>query len=208
MTTSRTRTPALSRRLVAVALTTVLGAAALTSCGGDGNAATDKPVESTSSSPTASSSSATPTPKPTPTLRPLSRFEDRPQVKVARQWAIGAAKATIANDRSVRAIKPFVTPTGLKRMQGYLAEDMGRLYPGPVPFTPLAVRDQGGKAEVPTCMWVGGFTLDPKTKTPDKAPRIIGMKFLMFKQGGKWRIDDMVYTNFDCKKTAVKGRAF
>lgn len=195
-----------ARKLTAT-LTGALLVLGLAACGGDDPAATDQPAQ-TSSSPTSSAPSPSQTPTPSPSLRPLSRFEDEPTVKVARKWAIGAARATTANDKTVQAIRPFVTGAGLKRMQGYLSEDMGRLYPGPIPFTPVGVRDQGGSAVVPTCMWVGGFTLDPKTKQPDKAPRIIAMDFQLVRQAGAWRIDDMLYGSHDCKKSVVKGRAF
>ena len=195
-------------RAVALFAGALLATPVLAACGGDEPAAEDQPTEVSSTPVESSPTTTSPTPTPSPTMRPLSRFEDTPQVKVARPWAVGVARATTANDRSARAIKPFVTPSGLTRFQGYLAEDMGRIYPGPVPFTPIAVRDQVGRAEVPICVWVGGFTLDPKTKTPDKAPRIVPAKFVMVKQGGKWKLDDMVFTDHDCKKVVVKGRAF
>jgi hypothetical protein len=180
----------------------------LAACGGDDKAAEDQPVAA--SSVTSATTSATPsaTPSPSPTLKPLSRFEDEPQVKVARRWAAGVARATTAGDRSARAIKPFTTPQGWKRMQGYMAEDMGRLYPGPLPFTPLGVRTTGASGRIPMCIWVGGFTLDPKTKQPDKAPRIVGADLTLKKLGGRWKVDDLLFQDFSCKKTVVKGRAF
>src|SRR5688572_20370675 len=79
VTTSRTRTPA--QPLLRGLLVTALASAALTACGGGEPAAEDQPAD-VSSSPTASSSTPTATPTPTPTVRPLSRFEDEPTVKV------------------------------------------------------------------------------------------------------------------------------
>ena len=122
---------------------------------------------------------------------------------------ISPAPLTItADDKSMRRIRPFVTPTGLTKFQGYFGADMGLEYPGPVPFTPVGVRETGGAAEVPMCMWTFGFTVDPETKQPTERRKIEAGKFLMVKQAGKWRIDDMVYAGHSCEKTVVKGRAF
>ena len=201
MRTARARTAAL---LAGVALT-----ATLTACGGgDDDAAQTPAQETTAATPESSSATPSPTPTPSPTLKPLSRFEDEPQVKVARKWAAGVARATTADDRSARAIKPFTTPEGWKRMQGYMAEDMGRYYPGPLPFTPLAVKSSGASGRIPMCLWVGGFSLDPKTRRPDKAPRIVGADLTMKKLGGKWKVDDLYFRDFSCKDTVVKGRSF
>jgi hypothetical protein len=195
-------------RAVALFAGAVLATPVLAACGGDEPAAEDQPTQVSSTPVESSPTTTSPTPTPSPTLRPLSRFEDTPQVKVARKWAIGAARSVTANDKTMRRIAPFVTPTGRTRMQGYFGEDMGQEYPGPVPFTPVAVRDTGGAARVPMCMWTFGFTVDPKTKRPTEARRIEAGAFVMVKQAGKWRIDDMVYADHDCKKVVVKGRAF
>jgi hypothetical protein len=206
VSTSRTRTPALP--VLRGLLVTALASAALSACGGGETAAEDQPAD-VSSSPTASTPTSTPSPtEPSPTLRPLSRFEDEPTVKVARRFAVAAARSVTADDTSMRRIRPFVTPTGLTKFQGYFGADMGLEYPGPVPFTPVGVRETGGAAEVPMCMWTFGFTVDPKTKQPTERRKIEAGKFLMVKQAGKWRIDDMVYAGHSCEKTVVKGRAF
>ena len=195
--------------MLAATLTSALLVSTLAACGGDEPSASDKPAE-TSSSPTSSapSPSETPTPTPSPTLRPLSRFEDEPTVKVARKWAAAVARSATKGDASLRAIKPYVTPTGLKKMQGYFEEDLGLKFPGPVPFTPVGVRGSGGSAQVPMCMWTQGFGFDKATNKPRDARRIDAGKFLMVKSGGVWKINDMVYAQHSCDKTAVKGRAF
>ena len=210
MTTSRTRTPAArSRRLSTAALVAALAAASLTACGGDDKAAQDQPVEATSVSPSATTSSAAPTPTPTPTQRPLSRFEDEPTVKVARKLARAAALSVNKGDRSMNRIRPFVTDAGLSNFRRYFDEDFGRLFPGPLPFTPVGVRDLGGgRAEVPMCVWLDGFTVDKKSKAPVKARNVVAGKFTLVRQGGGWRVDAMIGENRSCDKTAVKGRAF
>jgi hypothetical protein len=196
-------------RAVAAAAGVLVLVPSLAACGGDDKAAAEKPAEATTSAtPSSSSATPTPTPTPSPTLRPLSRFEDRVQVEVARKWAAAAAKSSSADDKTMSRIKPFVTPSGLTKMQGYFAEDIGKLFPGPVPFTPINVRVEGGTAKVPMCMWTGGFAVDPKTKKPTDARRIDAGVFLMVRSGGKWKINDMVYAPHDCSKVVVKGRAF
>jgi hypothetical protein len=180
----------------------------LAACGGDEPAAEDQPTQVSSTPVESSPTTTSPTPTPSPTLRPLSRFEDTPQVKVARRWAAAVARSATERDDSLRRIKPFVTPTGLKKMQGYFQEDQGLKFSGPVPFTPTAVRARTGAAEVPMCMWTQGFAFDPATNRPKDARRIDAGTFLMVKQAGKWKINDMVYADHSCSKVPVKGRAF
>ena len=183
----------------------------LTACGGSDEPAADEPVKATSTpSPSASSEapSATPEAEPTPTAKPLSRFEDEAPVKVARTWAAAFATAVNDRDRELRALAPLTTAEGHDRMVGYGAEDAGLFYPGPLPFTPVGVRVDGTAAQVPMCLWAEGFALDRKTKQPAK-PRLIGQVALtMVKQGGAWKVDNLVEDDVDCSRTNVKGRGW
>ncbi|GAA1936090.1 hypothetical protein GCM10009815_33590 [Nocardioides marmoribigeumensis] len=182
----------------------------LAACGGDDTAAEAPPAPASSSTtPESTSATPTPTPSPTPTLRPLSRFEDRPQVKVARNLARAAALAVNKGDKSMTRIRPFVTDAGLKNFQRYFNEDFPNLFPGPLPFTPVGVRDLGGgRAEVPMCVWLQGFTVDRKSKAPVKSRDVEAGKFTLVRAGGKWRVEDMIGENRSCEKTVVKGRPF
>jgi hypothetical protein len=203
----------MGRRAGAVRSAALVAASALllTACGGSDEPAADQPVEATSTpSPSATSEEPTPTKEPEPerTAKPLSRFEDEAPVKVARTWAAAFATAVNDRDRGLRALAPLTTAEGLERMVGYGAEDAGLLYPGPLPFTPVGVRVDGTAAQVPMCLWAEGFALDRKTKQPAK-PRLIGeVALTMVKQGGAWKVDNLVADDVDCSRTNVKGRGW
>jgi hypothetical protein len=185
--------------------------ALLTACGGSDEPAADQPVEATST-PSQSASSEAPSPtaeaEPKPTAKPLSRFEDEAPVKVARKWAAAFATAVNDRDRELRALAPLTTAEGQVRMVGYGAEDVGLFYPGPLPFTPVGVQVDGTAAQVPMCLWAEGFALDRKTDQPAKPRLVAGGALTMVKQGGAWKVDNLVEDDVDCSRVNVKGRGW
>ena len=202
----------MERRAAARAATAIAAACALlTAGGGSDEPAADQPVAASSTpTPTASSEPASPTPesKPKPAAKPLSRFEDEAPVKVARSWAAAFATSVNERDQELGALAPLTTAEGLDRMVGYGAEDAGLFYPGPLPFTPVGVRVDGTAAQVPLCLWAEGFALDRKTKQPAKPRQIGEVALTMVKQGGRWKVDDLVADDVDCSRINVKGRGW
>ncbi len=185
--------------------------AVLTACGGSVEPAADEPVKASSAqNPNASSAPGSPAPEAQPklTAKPLSRFEDEVPVKVARRWAAAFATAVNDGDRELQALAPLTTAEGLDRMVGYGAEDAGLFYPGPLPFTPVDVRVDGTAAQVPMCLWAEGFALERKTKQPPKPRLVAGAALTMAKQGGSWKVDDLVEDDVDCSRINVKGRGW
>jgi hypothetical protein len=202
------RRRAVTSAAVAVALATVLGG-----CGGsvDGAVAEDAPatVSSSPSDPPRPSAPPTTPAEPEPTAEPLSGFEDRPPVRVARAWAEAFATSVNEDDPQLRAVAPLATTDGLQRMVGYGAEDAGLHYPGPLPFTPVGVEVDGDGARVPMCLWAEGFALDRETKQPAMAKLIAGGALLLTKHDGAWIVDDLVSAgDVECSGVAVKGRGW
>lgn len=208
MLTSRTRTPA---RALAATVTALTLSSVLVACGGDDSDSAQEPAAptTTATSETTASETPTATPTPSPTLRPLSRFEDRPQVRTARQWATAIARSVNDGDRQLGRVRKWMTVAGHDRMIGYAAEDAGLLYPGPLPFTPTGVRPDGpGRTRVPACMWVEGYAVDRQTKQPTKQRLVVPVDIFLERQQGTWKVDDLLNAEFDCSKTRVKARAF
>jgi hypothetical protein len=196
------------RRTAALVLTLGISLGA-TACGGD---ATVTPTKSGSATPTTSVSptpTPTPTPTPSPSAKPLSKFEDEAPVKVARQWAAALATDVNNKDKSYPASGAVST----KKAQGYMGdfgnEDIGLVYPGPLPFTPTRVTTAGGTATVTGCFWVQGWAQDPTTKLPARKRKISRLNIVLKKLGGTWKFDDFVFnTSGDCSSTPVKGLPF
>lgn len=199
---------------LAVASAMVLVTAA---CGGDAEAppkAAGSRTETPSATPTPTagespsapaSASATPTPSPTRTARPLSPFEDEPQVMVLREWAVAMARGVNADDRAFEEAAPYMTKAGRRVINRLAQEDIGQRYPGPMPFTPTAVTVDGRRAEVAVCWWGTGFALDPKTKKPARKHSKDTVTYVMKLQGGRWLLHDSIWVKDGCGKVRVKG---
>ena len=175
-------------------------------CSDDSEAQAPATPATTGSSPSPTAS-PTPTPSPTPTAQPLSRFEDEPPVIAARAWAAAFAQAINRRERTLGTAAPYSTAAGIARFQDYAKPEMGLYYPGPMPFTPTAVKVTGGRAVVETCWWAFGFAQDRKTKLPAHKRLIDAEDVILKKQGGQWKVDDLLVHKGggDCSAVPVKG---
>jgi hypothetical protein len=183
--------------LGAVLLVLALGAAA---CGsGDDPKTTDDPTET-------ASVTASPTPTTTPTAEPLSPFEDRPQVKALRAWAAAATQDLNARHRDFPAARTFEVDTQKVRKDVAFSfhEDFDKYYPGPLPFTPVAVTG-GRRATVSTCVLGAGFALDKPGGTPAEKREVISTVFTMAKEHGTWLLAGIVAGTADCGGVRIKG---
>jgi hypothetical protein len=206
---------------ITTAATAALCLGLLTGCGGSD--AAPQAVASPSSSPTSAPTAATPSttvapapttsapkpkPKPTKTLAPLSRFEGEPVVKALRAFAAVSGRAVNANTLNYKPWLALMTPYGRKTRAYYIKEDLGMKYPGPLPFTPTAVKVTGSTATVKACVWVQGWGLNPRTGKPARARRIVPATFYVRKSGKAWLFDAMTIKASTCSGVSVKGRAF
>jgi hypothetical protein len=192
-----------TRRATALLLATGLGLG-LAGCGA-ADPATKGPVSKSPTSSTPTPTEASSTPAPTPTQRPLSRFENTPQVKVMRKWAVAYGHAVNAGDRSLQALAPYSTQTGMQLFPKLGAEDAGTYFPGPQPFTPLRVKVGGGTAVVTSCFWSDGWGQDRQTKLPARKRHIIPADLVFKKQAGHWKLDTVNQGRNSCSDVPVKG---
>jgi hypothetical protein len=187
------------------ALAGVLAAVALVASGCGGSDAKADPKPSASESTT---TSATPTPTPTPTEEPLSPFEDRPEVKALRAYFVAVARAVNDRDRDLSSIAAFATPAGVEATRSPVAGDIehGYLWPGPEPFTPVAVRSRKGKATVSTCLVTVGWSVHRKTGKPvfkPKERKVGSVHFDLVRSQGTWKVDGIVFGTGDCASVKI-----
>ena len=170
-------------------------------CGGDDAKATDKPTESTSTS-----AAPTPTATPTPTEDPLSPFEDRPEVVALRSWADAAARDVNAGQRDFPTARQLQVDTEKVRSDVSVSwrEDFGRYYPGPLPFTPVAVSGSKRESRVTTCVLSAGFALKKQGGQPAEKREVIPVVFTMARQGGAWLLAGIVGGTADCGGVQVE----
>lgn len=178
----------------------------LTGCGGSD----PQVVAPQSDPPSPTPSSATPTTAPTaaPTQEPLSPFESRRPVQAARKFLAANGRAINARDPSMKELAPFVVPGVLGRFYGYAKADFGRYYPGPLPFTPVAVRVSGSSASLPGCLWTAGWAQKRSTRLPDEKRAVTPVNVSLRKLGASWKVADVRVRQGSCKGVAVKGVAW
>jgi hypothetical protein len=191
--------PSFHPRIAAVAALLVLSAG-LSGCGGSSD---DDPSTSPSVSPSSAPTSAAPSPTKPPKAKPLSRFEKRPQVKVTREWAVAYARDVNAGHYQLPRSAAFETDHGRTVVPNIDKSDMGLHFPGPLPYTPVAVSGSGASAQVTVCLWEQGW--GEKHGKPAGRKKIGPAVFLMKKVGGHWRIDDLQVATADCSGIKVRG---
>ncbi|MGL5825196.1 MAG: hypothetical protein ACRCYU_10340 [Nocardioides sp.] len=98
-----------------------------------------------------------------------------------------------------------MTSYGRTAMPDTIKDEIGLYYPGPIPFTPVRVLVDGRQATVRTCLWAGGWGLKRSTKLPAEKRRIKSLDFVLMRQAGKWRVNDLLVSSTDCDSVPVKG---
>ncbi|MGY2876655.1 hypothetical protein ACVW00_003845 [Marmoricola sp. URHA0025 HA25] len=193
---SQRRTSTLAAVLAAVALT-------VSACGGGDTPASDKPTGSTS---TSASPTPTTTPTPSPTEAPLSAFEDRPPVQALRSWADAAVRDVNARKHDFPTARRFQVDTDKVRSDVAFSwqQDFDKYFPGPLPFTPVAVSGSKRQARVTTCVLGAGFSLKkPGGKVAEKR-QVLPVVFTMAKQHGTWLLAGIVGGDADCSGVTIK----
>lgn len=185
----RTAVPA-----VAVAL-----ALAVSGCGAEEESHAEPGPVGSSTEPSAA---ATPTQESSAGAEPLSDYEDAPQVQVARKFAAAIGRDISAGDKDLPRTDKYLSAQGRKRLPVHAAEDLGTTYPGPLPFTPVAVRGDG---DIVTCMWTKGWGQDPKTGEPAAERLIAPIRIDMEKAKGTWKVANLYTSTADCAGVEVRG---
>jgi hypothetical protein len=207
MTTARPRpmseTVTSSRRIPATcaALAAIL---MLAGCGGTD--AKPAPAPKPSSSPTTAAPSATPT--QTPSAQPLSPFEDRAEVKVIRKWASAYGRDINAGSKTLKRAQKYESSAGRSVLPGVAGSDLGHYMPGPVPFTPVAVRTQGATSNVTACVQLRGWVTDKTTHAPIEKKKVGASLFTLKREHGGWKLDYFTAAKADCKGVQVVGETW
>ncbi|MDH2413240.1 hypothetical protein [Nocardioides sp. CER19] len=150
---------------------------------------------------------ATPTPTPTATQAAarLSPFEDRAEVQVLRRWAAAAAVDITNGDAALPRSSAFVTKGSRQELADVVGGDVGKTYPGPIPFTPVGVQARGKQTRVFACLQVAGWGLDKKGR-PAERREVDGVRFELTRSHGRWLVDHLYSSDSTrCKGVTVTG---
>jgi hypothetical protein len=191
-------TPGRYRRLAAGAAT--LAVVAVLTSGCSRSDATQAPPSATGSASASASRSAPASPSATP----ASPYEDDPGVKTMRAYYAAIAKAI--NARNLR-LPELVALSGRElaaRTPSTLDVELGNRAPGPVPFTPTAVRSNGPRSRtVLLCVLDDGWTVNPKTGKLARPRNVIAGRADLVKVGGRWKVDALTRASFSCTGVTV-----
>ena len=122
---------------------------------------------------------------------------------MTRQWAVAYARDVNAGQYHLPRSAAFETDHGRTVVPNIDKSDMGLHFPGPLPYTPVAVSGSGASAQVTVCLWEQGW--GEKRGKPAGRKKIGPAVFLMKKVGGAWRVDDLQVATADCSGIKVKG---
>jgi hypothetical protein len=175
-----------------------VAAAGLLSAGCSGSGADQAPpaVPSGSTSPSAEPASSPPT--------PASPYEDDPGVKTMRAFYAAVARAINARNLRHPDLVAVSTPRRAARNEINLKEELGNRAPGPVPFTPTAVRSNGPRSRtVLLCVLGDGWTVNPKTGRPARPRMVKAGRAELIKVGGRWKVDGLTGATFSCTGVEV-----
>lgn len=187
--------PSVKHVVVAAAVFALLGgvvSACSSSSGGK-----HEPSSSTPPPSTTNSSVSTPPPSTTSSTPPLSRFENDPAVKALRRWAAQVGRTINAGHEDDAALDALMTPTMKRGIKPVTGGEVGRHYPGPVPFTPISVTLQSSvERELKVCVVAGGFSIDKNGgRTKHK---VIPIRADLTRVGGRWLLNHFYTASFSC----------
>jgi hypothetical protein len=193
-----------------------VAALALSACGQDvpetspptataepqGAGSISEPAETTE--PTATSSVAAEG-DPVATGTPDGRWEKDPAVKALRLQYLGSAKAVNAGRTDIPELRKSSTADRFSRLDAIWAPEYGYRYPGPIPFTPLAVSAESETTRVVAlCVLAKGWLRNPNTGQPAEPRQVQRGRARVVKEGGTWRVDSIRGADGSCDGVPIE----
>lgn len=196
----------------AVAVVLTLLVAGCTSSAGTPKA-TEAPHASsgvTGSSGTTTKGTTTPTiapvsrPAASPSPRPQSKFEKDPAVAALRAWAVEVAHAVTAGHNTSAKLDALMTPAFAKSIKGIDGGELGHYYPGPLPFTPIGVRNiTSSSRDVRLCLLAGGYSQHPATRKLWTKHSVVAVTAAASLVDGGWRVSKFAGATFACSGVPI-----
>jgi hypothetical protein len=124
-----------------------------------------------------------------------------------RSWADAAVRDVNARKHAFPTARQFQVDSGKVRSDVAFSwqQEFDKYFPGPLPFTPVAVTGSPRRADVTTCVLGAGFALDKPGGKPAEKREVISVVFTVAKQGGTWLLAGIVQGTADCGGVRIKG---
>jgi hypothetical protein len=183
----------------------VTGVAALVLVGAlAGCSSSDPTVSPPTAAPQSASVAPTTSASPSVSATPLSRYENDPGVKALRKFYVAVSKAINSRNLRLPELDAWSTPRRQLQNEVLLKSELGLHAPGPQRFTPVGVRSTGANTRsVLLCALNEGFNLDPKTGKPAHPREVLAGQATLVRDGGRWKVDDLVKAKFSCAGVPV-----
>jgi hypothetical protein len=92
-----------------------------------------------------------------------------------------------------------MTPELAKTIKNLDGGEQGHYYPGPLPFTPIAVSNiTADSRDVKLCMLAGGYSQHPDTHKVWTKRRVVPVSAAAVRSNGKWVVSKFDAGNFSC----------
>lgn len=166
------------------------------------------PTTSTAAAPSTTAASSTkPAPKTSASkapAAPLSKYESDPGVRTLRAWAVKVARSLTAGHATDAAVDKLITPSFRKLMVSLDKGEVGHYYPGPQPFTPVAVKAPDASTHVVNmCFLAAGYSQHPRTHTVWNKRRVLPIQATVERINDSWRISHFYSGKFSCQGVKI-----
>lgn len=107
-----------------------------------------------------------------------------------RAWAAQAARTINSGHYTSAPLAQLMTPTFAKTMKRLLGTEVGRYYPGPIPFTPVSLTNPSAATRRSDgCVFFDGFAENAKTHKPAAARKVVPVEIDFVYQSGQWLLN-------------------
>lgn len=137
--------------------------------------------------------------------RPLSRYERHPAVRALRTHYVGLARSVNLQTPDVPELVSTSTPARRALNRRITQVDYGLYYPGPVPFTPVAMRAVDADTRlVRLCVLGEGWGQDPNTGDPVNPRAVRAVLATMVRVRSAWLVDHIAETRASCRGVTIR----
>jgi hypothetical protein len=162
-------------------------------------------LPATTGEPAATSVPVPPQGDPVATGTPDDRWEKDAAVKALRLHYLGSAKAVNAGSTDIPELRKSSTAERFSRLESIWSSEYGYRYPGPIPFTPLAVTAESTTTRVVTlCVLAKGWLRNPNTGRPAEPRQVERGTARVVKEDGSWRVDSIRGADGSCDGVPIE----
>lgn len=97
-----------------------------------------------------------------------------------------------------------MTTAFARMLPGIVHTEVGRIYPGPNPFTPVSVaRVTSDQRRIDVCWVAAGWSLNPKTRKVAEAYRVLPVAVGTTRSRGRWLVSAFQQAKFSCSGVKI-----